>query len=547
MQKKGRSRLRQQEAYEEWCAKHGVIPSDDRFLDEGKSGYTGDHVGPKGQLRRFLDLVEDEKIPKGSYLVVESLDRLGRDSVERALERFLGILNAGVNIVTLMDGEKVYFAGKTKGSDLIMSIIVMERANEESETKSKRSKDNWQAAFEKARKEKKPVGKQVAFWLDLVEKDGKKEYEPNPVHTETIKRIFDDCIAGHGFVATARRLNADKRETQRADSWGPSSVRDVLENKCVLGQWEPKDGGGVIEGYFPQIIKPATWELAHAAMAKRSKGDYTRQTPNFQVWQQIASCSVCGSSMNLVTKGAPPYRYKYLSCANKRRGLCESLNVRADKSELVYKRLLVAVGGLGLIQTDAAEITDQMALVDASIHAEETTRARHMKKLTEPDAEDFLYELVAIANKNLKRLKAEREELEAKHTAQTVAQSDRDWLLANLPLTERDDRQRANALLCRLNIKVRIRGGDEAVYTATRPTQVSTVVLPIPDDQEPEFVTRTVERPFLQFIVRGDDIIPVPLSADQRETLKEQDADGSETAKGMAWLSEKLGPKKVPA
>lgn len=56
---------------------------------------------------------------------------------------------------------------------------------------------------------------------------------------------------------------------------------------------------------------------------------------------------------------------------------------------------------------------------------------------------------------------------------------------------------------------------------------------------------RTVERPFLQFIVKGDDIIPVPRCADQRETLKEQDTDGSETTKGMASPSEKLGPKQA--
>jgi DNA invertase Pin-like site-specific DNA recombinase len=86
MQKRGRSRQRQQEAFDKWCADHKVIPSDDTFLDEGKSGYTGDHVGPKGQLRRFLDLVEAGKIPQGSYLVVESLDRLGRDNVNFAQE-----------------------------------------------------------------------------------------------------------------------------------------------------------------------------------------------------------------------------------------------------------------------------------------------------------------------------------------------------------------------------------------------------------------------------------------------------------------------------
>jgi len=553
-QKHGRSRLRQKEAFEKWCADVGATPSEDRFLDQGKSGYTGEHVGPKGQLRRFLDLVEDGTIPKGSYLVVESLDRLGRDNVNFAQERLLGITNAGVNVVTLLDGEKIYHAGGS-AADLIMSVLVMERANEESRAKANRSRDNWVDAFAKARgPEKRPVGKQVARWLKTVELDerdekGKKKrkYELDPERAPIVERIFKECIAGHGFVAIAQRLNADKEPAFRGGTWCSSSVKEILGNRCVLGEWQPKDGGPVIPEYFPKAIEPDMWKLAEEAMHKRRKGDYTRQTPNFQIWQQVAACATCGSSMNLVTKGAPPYRQKYLSCSNKRKGLCKGGNVRADKAELVYKRLLVAVGALGLIQTEAAEITDQMALVDASILHQQTIRAGHMKKLAETTDMDFLYELVATADRKIKELKAEREALEAKHTAQTVAQSDRDWLLANLPLTERDDRQRANALLCRLNIKVHIKGGDDPLYTATRPTQVRTVVLPIPDDREPEYVMRTVERPFLQFIVNGDDIIPVPRSADQRETLKEQDADGSDLAKVNAWLSEKLGPKKVPA
>lgn len=519
MQKRGRSRLRQQEAFEKWCAKHGVIPSDDTFLDEGKSGYTGDHVGSKGQLRRFLDLVEAGKIAKGSYLVVESLDRLGRESVDRALERFLGILNAGVNIVTLMDNEKVYRAGATTPADLIMSVLVMARANEESETKSKRSKDNWQAAFERARTENKPVGKQVAMWLRLVEKDGKKEYEPIPERRATVERIFAECIAGHGFVTIAKRLNADKAAAFRADSWGPSSVRDVLENKCVLGEWKPKDGKGVIEGYFPQIITPETWKLAQLAMAPRRNGDYTRQTPNFQIWQQVAACGICGSSMNLVSKGV----HKYLACSAKRRGLCvDAVNVRADKSEEVFKELLVKVGALGLIQTEAAEITDAMAAVDASIHHQESIRARHMNAATKhPDSLDSIYEMIGIADRNIKRLRAEREELEAKHNAQTVAQSDKAWLLANLPLTERDDRQRANALLCRLGISVRIRGAETALYMCSQKG-----------------------KDFLQIMTKGQEIIVVPLNAEQREKFKEQDVDGADLAKGMAWLAEKIGPDR---
>jgi hypothetical protein len=400
----------------------------------------------------------------------------------------------------------------------------MERANEESRAKAKRSKDNWEAAFAKARAEKKPVGKQVAMWLRLVEKDGRKQYEPIPEHEATVKRIFELCIAGHGFVAISKQLNAENAKGFRSDSWGSSSVKDVLDNRCVLGEWTPSDGQGTIPNYFPQIITPDTWELAQLEMKKRRKGDYTRQTSNFQLWQQVARCIVCGSSMNLIQKG-PKESNKYLTCSSKRRGVCkEAVNVRADKSEEVFKELLVKVGALGLIQTDAAAITDQMALVDAALNREQMNRAKHMKKLSENPDMDFIYELVAEADQNIKRLKAEREELEAKHAQQTIAQSDKAWLLANLKLKERDDRQRANALLCRLGVTVRIKGGDEPLYQCWQKNQ-----------------------PFLNIVVKDGEPIPVPLNAEQREKFKEQDVDGSDYAKGMAWLREKIGPKKAEA
>lgn len=255
--------------------------SDESFFDEGVSGYSGEHVGSKGQLKRFLDLVEQGKIAKGSYLVIESLDRLSRQSVNEALPMFIGILNADINIVTLMDNERVYSKDFTP-SDLIMSVLVMARANEESATKSKRGFDDWQSKFRKAREEKTPVGKRVVQWVELVEVDGKKVYRLKDERVIVIRRVFRDCIAGRGFVAVAKSLNQDGVPAFKGGNWCSSSVDDLLKNRCLLGEWEPKDGKGVIEGYFPQVIDHATWDLAQLAMADRRGGMvslYRRKRP----------------------------------------------------------------------------------------------------------------------------------------------------------------------------------------------------------------------------------------------------------------------------
>ncbi|WP_257026778.1 MULTISPECIES: recombinase family protein [Pseudomonadaceae] len=73
------------------------------FFDKGRSAYKGRHLDDTGELARFLAYVEDGTIPTGSYLVIESLDRLSREKVRDALPRFLDLLAKGINVYTSTD------------------------------------------------------------------------------------------------------------------------------------------------------------------------------------------------------------------------------------------------------------------------------------------------------------------------------------------------------------------------------------------------------------------------------------------------------------
>jgi DNA invertase Pin-like site-specific DNA recombinase len=103
-QAKGDSLRRQLEASERFATERSLI-LDSSFRDLGKSASKGQHVGPTGALGRFISLVESGDIRGGSWLIVEDMDRLDRRQVNIALKQFLSLLEAGITIHTMIDGQ----------------------------------------------------------------------------------------------------------------------------------------------------------------------------------------------------------------------------------------------------------------------------------------------------------------------------------------------------------------------------------------------------------------------------------------------------------
>jgi len=85
-QKKGNSTARQAQFAKSWATKNNMtLDSSLVMTDEGLSAYSGAHRN-RGSLGQFLQLVEHEKIPVGSVLIVEAIDRLSREDLWTAQE-----------------------------------------------------------------------------------------------------------------------------------------------------------------------------------------------------------------------------------------------------------------------------------------------------------------------------------------------------------------------------------------------------------------------------------------------------------------------------
>lgn len=96
-QRFGDSLRRQLEQSERFAFEHGVkVDTSFHLQDIGFSAYDGSNI-EKGALGQFLKAVEEGKIEKGSYLGIESFDRLSRQKVRKALGIFLELLDRGNN------------------------------------------------------------------------------------------------------------------------------------------------------------------------------------------------------------------------------------------------------------------------------------------------------------------------------------------------------------------------------------------------------------------------------------------------------------------
>src|ERR1035437_68430 len=93
-QELGASKARQLAMSEKWAAEKGLT-IETHYEDLGVSAFKGKHR-TEGNLAGFLTAVKTGKIESGSTLLIESIDRLSREEVGKALRFFMDIIDAGI-------------------------------------------------------------------------------------------------------------------------------------------------------------------------------------------------------------------------------------------------------------------------------------------------------------------------------------------------------------------------------------------------------------------------------------------------------------------
>ena len=271
-QSDGDSIRRQVAATADWCRRNGtVLDEQTTFQDLGKSAYRGAHrKNPaRNALAAFLKLVEEGKIARGSYLVIENLDRLTREHIRPALALLLNLIESGVRVVQLKPAEQV-FDDDVEPMQLMMAIMELSRGNSESRMKSERMGAVWGEKKAEARRSGKLITARLPGWLES--RGGK--LVPIPDKLRTVKTIFRLCIDGFGLSSIVKHLTEAKVDPfGRGAHWSKAYIHKLLAGRAVLGEHQPLCGlepdGAPIAGYYPTVISQDTWDVVQAALARR--------------------------------------------------------------------------------------------------------------------------------------------------------------------------------------------------------------------------------------------------------------------------------------
>lgn len=314
-QSRGDSLRRQLDSARSWCAERG-LELDETLRDLGRSAYRGSHA-QFGALRAFLQLVQNGEVERGSYLIVESLDRLSREAVLDAAARLFDLIRAGIIVVTLSDGQEYSQERlRTDWTPLIVSIAVMARAHEESRIKGQRVGKAWEQKRLRALEEGQAMTAITPAWVRLVGGPRRGKYELIAERADIVRSIFNDTLAGLGRRQIAKSLNSAGVEpwgqgAKKGLRWHDSYIQKILSNPAVFGRFEPlsRRAGGeggtlVLDDYFPSVVSEATFYAAKAVTGTRRRGQGRPAKGNRNLLRGLAKCSSCGSNMVFIDKGA---------------------------------------------------------------------------------------------------------------------------------------------------------------------------------------------------------------------------------------------------
>lgn len=370
----GHSADRQLQYAKTWAAERGLILDESLSLkDEGLSAFHQQHI-KQGALGVFLLAVDEGRIPPGSVLIVEGLDRLSRAEPIQAQAQLAQIINAGITVVTASDGRE-YNREKLKAQpmDLVYSLLVMIRAHEESDTKSKRVKaairrqcEGWMAGTYRGLIR----NGSDANWLRWTG----SEWELIPERVEIAMFAISKYKEGLG-ADRVFKLMLERGYSLNTFGVNAQQIYRLIKLPALKGAKRISIDGDSFElpEYYPRLMSDVEFDELQMLTTQRSRRRPKGAIPGVVTGIGMTYCGYCGTSMT---------------------GVNQMVKARPDGTLRDCNRRLVCVSNMNAAGCKAGSIS--VAPVERALMAYCSDQI-NLRRLLEParDGEDLRAHLVS--------------------------------------------------------------------------------------------------------------------------------------------------------
>lgn len=291
------------------------------YTDKALTGRTDRRPG-------FQQMIADSEKRQFKAVIVWKMDRFARNRYDSAMYKHR-LKKNGVKLVYARESVP-------EGAEGIILESVMEGFAEyySANLAENVKRGNYDSALQH-----KTLGKRV---LGL-RKAPDGTFEIDPVTEPVIKRIFAEYDAGKAMIDICAGLNADGFRTVNGGKFNKSSLGKLLKNEKYIGTY--KFGDICDENVIPPIIEKALFDRVQKRLSQNAHSPRSNATVRFLLTGKLF-CGHCGEQMtgDSGTSSSHGHVYRYYTCNNRRKHLCDKKRANKDHIEqLVVAQLMTTL------------------------------------------------------------------------------------------------------------------------------------------------------------------------------------------------------------
>ena len=322
-QREGHSLERQTVKAAEYAAEHGLeLDTELNLKDLGVSGYRKKNART-GALGLFFNAVNEGRVPRNSYLLVENIDRLTRADIPDAMTLFLSLITSGIVVVTLTNRQAFSRDSLIKDPNTIFFIVLeLIRANQESARKGaliaaareKKRQDLWKGV-------PKPYSRQCPAWLKWSEEACK--FVVLEERAAIVRAIYEKADQGWSHDRIARWLNTQRTPTwgggkRQATHWRGSYILKITKSAAAIGTFIPRrtehdELTGArrdvpldpAHNYYPSVVDRDLFERVRARTSVTAPRGRNAGRVTTSIFAGLIKCAHCSGTVTRLSEVVP--------------------------------------------------------------------------------------------------------------------------------------------------------------------------------------------------------------------------------------------------